>query len=235
MRLLLVEDNERMGPLLKLGLEESGFVVDWLPTAEQARDALQNTQYDLIILDLGLPDTDGLTLLKSIRRAGTMTPVLVATARGGLNDKIAGLDSGADDYIVKPFAVPELAARCRALLRRPGHSLPAVITFGNLSLDTGTRTFQADGNRLELSPREAAILEVLLRRAGQVVPKSSIETAIYNLDKDVSANAVEAAVSRLRKRQAAGQANVEIRTAHGIGYVLMTPTVASPEGPSNVG
>ena len=223
MRLLLVEDNERLGPLLKLGLEESGFVVDWFASAAQAEDALAFSAYDLIILDLGLPDTDGLSFLKSIRRAGSMTPVLVATARGGLNDKIAGLDSGADDYIVKPFAVPELAARCRALLRRPGHALPAQLSFGNLSFDSNTRIFHAGDNRLDPSPREAAVLEVLLRRAGQVVAKASIESAIYNLDEEVSTNAVEAAISRLRKRLAVGNATVQIHTSHGVGYSLIAP------------
>lgn len=221
MRLLLIEDNARLGSLIVEGLVREGFVVDWRETLEAAFEARELTTYDLILLDLGLPDGDGLDLVRRLRRARDTTPILIITARGGLGDRIAGLDVGADDYLVKPFEMAELAARCRALLRRPGACLGVVLQTGNVAMDTATRSLTVGGAPVVISPRELGLLEHLLRRAGQVVPKSSLEDQLYAMDAEVTPNALEVAVSRLRKRLAAAGADVVLRTAHGVGYALL--------------
>lgn len=149
-------------------------------------------------------------------------PILILTARGGLGDRIAGLDVGADDYLVKPFEMAELAARCRALLRRPGACLGVVLQAGNVALDTANRSLEIAGAPVAMSPRELALLEHLLRRAGQVVAKSLLEDQLYAMDAEVTPNALEVAVSRLRKRLTAAHADLTLRTAHGVGYALMT-------------
>lgn len=221
MRLLLIEDNVRLGSLIVEGLVRDGFVVDWRETLEAAFEARELTTYDLILLDLGLPDGDGLDLVKRLRRGRDTTPILILTARGGLGDRIAGLDVGADDYLVKPFEMAELAARCRALLRRPGACLGVVLQAGNVAMDTVTRSLTVGGAPVAISPRELGLLEHLLRRAGQVVPKSSLEDQLYSMDAEVTPNALEVAVSRLRKRLAAARADIILRTAHGVGYALI--------------
>ncbi|KAB7643873.1 response regulator transcription factor [Polymorphobacter fuscus] len=226
MRLLLVEDNARLAALVRDGLSAQGFVVDWAASLAGAEAALAGSTYDLLLLDLGLPDGDGLALLRSVRQRRDRTPILVLTARGGLDDRVCGLDAGADDYLVKPFQIPELAARCRALLRRPGAVLGTSLGCGNVALDTATRAVTVAGAPVDASPREVGVLEALLRRSGHVVAKAALENALYTLDADVTANALEAAVSRLRKRLAAGDADVTIRTVHGVGYALLAPAAA---------
>jgi two-component system OmpR family response regulator len=221
MRLLLVEDNARLSGLVIRALEAEGFAVDAADTLRAAEELLELVTYDLIIVDLGLPDGDGLTLIKAVRARSDSTPILIITARGGLDDRITGLDLGADDYLVKPFATEELAARCRALLRRPGGALGTILTAGNLSLDCNAREARVDSMRIDLPPRELSLLELLLRRAGQVVPRSNLENGLYSMGEDVSPNALEAAVSRLRRRLAAAGSDVALHTAHGIGYALM--------------
>ncbi|OYU15738.1 MAG: DNA-binding response regulator [Alphaproteobacteria bacterium PA4] len=223
MRLLLVEDNPRLAGLIRDGLRGQGFAVDGCTGLADAEAALQVNSYDLLLLDLGLPDGDGLALLRAIRRRRDTTPILVITARGGLDDRVSGLDAGADDYLVKPFQIPELAARCRALLRRPGAALGTVLIGGNVALDTAAREVLVAGCTVETPPREVDLLEHLLRRAGHVVAKASLENALYAMDAEVTPNALEAVVSRLRKRLAATAANVTIRTVHGVGYALFTP------------
>ncbi|MER2634929.1 MAG: response regulator transcription factor [Rhizobiaceae bacterium] len=223
MRLLLVEDNTRLATLIRDGLAGHGFAVDWFATMDGAHEALRAVDYQLVLLDLGLPDGDGLDLIRALRRERIATPILVITARGVLGDRVAGLDSGADDYLVKPFDLSELAARCRALLRRPGSTLGAVLGAGNVSLDVGAREVRVDERRVEMTPREVSVLEHLLRRAGQVVPKSALENSLYAMHAEVTPNALEAAVSRLRKRLAAAGADVRLHTAHGIGYALFAP------------
>lgn len=223
MRLLLVEDNGRLAALIREGLDRQGFVVDWCATLDGAEAAREVGDYDLVLLDLGLPDADGLDLVRAMRRARDMTPILVLTARGGLDDRVAGLDAGADDYLVKPFQIPELAARCRALLRRPGASLQTTLSAGNVALDPAERTVTVSGTAVDATPREIALLEHLLRRAGRVVSKPALENALYSMDAEVTANALEASVSRLRKRLAAAAADVQIRTVHGVGYALFAP------------
>ncbi len=221
MRLLLIEDNARLGALVVDGLGQDGFVVDWCETLEDGLEARGLAAYDLILLDLGLPDGDGLDLVRRLRRHRDSVPILILTARGGLGERIAGLDVGADDYLVKPFDIAELAARCRALLRRPGACLGVVLQAGNVALDTTNRSLQVAGAPVAMPPRELALLEHLLRRAGQVVAKTLLEDQLYALDAEVSPNALEVAVSRLRKRLAAANADLTLRTAHGVGYALM--------------
>lgn len=231
MRLLLIEDNARLGRLIVEGLAQDGFVVDWRETLEGGLEARGLAAYDLILLDLGLPDGEGLDLVKRLRRDRDAIPILILTARGGLGDRIAGLDVGADDYLVKPFNTAELAARCRALLRRPGACLGVVLQSGNVALDTANRSLEVAGVPVVIAPRELALLEHLLRRSGQVVAKSSLEDQLYAMDAEVTPNALEVAVSRLRKRLAAAGANVTLRTAHGVGYALIeTPSAVRTDG-----
>jgi DNA-binding response OmpR family regulator len=223
MRLLLVEDNTRLAALVRDGLAGQGFAVDWCGTVSGAETALQVTSYDLLLLDVGLPDGDGLELLRAIRRRRDTLPILLLTARGGLDDRVNGLDAGADDYLVKPIQVPELAARCRALLRRPGAALGTVLTCGNIALDTAERTIDVAGAVTDAPPREVDLLEQLLRRSGHVVAKGALENALYAMDAEVTPNALEAVVSRLRRRLVATGADVTIRTVHGVGYALLPP------------
>lgn len=223
MRLLLVEDNARLASLVREGLDRQGFAVDWYETVEGAELAMKLADYDLMLIDLGLPDGDGLDLVRNVRRRKSTTPMLVLTARGGLDDRVSGLDAGADDYLVKPFQIPELAARCRALLRRPGAALGAQLGVGNLVFDSATRSVSVAGRVVEATPREADLLEALLRRTGTVVAKPALENALYSMDAEVTPNALEASVSRLRKRLAAAGADVEVRTVHGVGYALVAP------------
>lgn len=223
MRLLLIEDNDRLGQAITRGLAGDGFAVDWARTLEEAFEARDLARYELILLDLGLPDGDGLDFVRGIRRKHDMTPVLILTARSELGDRVKGLDLGADDYLVKPFEVPELAARCRALLRRPGASLGVVLRAGNVELDTASRTLTAGGGRVEAQRREIALAEQLLRRVGQVVTKSRLESQLYSQDAEVTPNALEAVVSRLRRHLATAGADVAIRTVHGVGYALLAP------------
>lgn len=223
MRLLLVEDNARLASLIREGLDRQGFAVDWCESVDGAEHALKINDYNLMLLDLGLPDGEGLDLVRKLRREKLMLPILIMTARGGLDDRVLGLDAGADDYLIKPFQIPELAARCRALLRRPGASLGTTLIVGNISLDTAERAVMIGGHTIEATPREVSLLECLLRRAGHVVAKPALEGALYSMDAEVTPNALEACMSRLRKRLNAAAADVQIRTVHGVGYALFAP------------
>jgi DNA-binding response OmpR family regulator len=221
MRLLLAEDNARLSTLIAEGLSEEGFTVERFATLNEAEESAAVTRYDLLLIDLGMPDGDGVDFIRALRRKGDTTPVLVITARDGLGDRVGGLDSGADDYPVKPFEMPELAARCRALLRRPGSSLGTILNVENLAFDSVGREVRISGRVVVVPPRELDLLERLMRRSGHVVSKASLEDGLYALSSDVTPNAVEAAVSRLRRRLASAKANVVLHTAHGIGYMLM--------------
>ena len=232
MRLILIEDNDRLAESISHGLEGEGFVVDHFGTLATARCALDLAHYDLVLLDLGMPDGDGLDLMRALRRKGITTPVLVITARDALGDRVRGLDSGADDYLVKPFATAELAARCRALLRRPGGSLGTVLEAGNVTLDVATREVRVAGKLMETPPRETALLEALMRHSGRIVTKSAIDASLYALHAEVTPNAIDAALSRLRRRLTNASANVQVHTAHGIGYTLMPPS--EPSAPARV-
>ena len=220
MRLLLVEDNERFAVLLKRGLAAAGFVVDVLPTAEAAAAALRASRFDIVVLDLGLPDADGLDVLGEMRRHQDATPVLILTARGSLEDRVIGLQSGADDYLVKPFALEELIARLQALLRRPGNLLGVTLKLGNLALDTVARQVFVGDQPIFFSAREIAVLEQLLRRSGRVVAKNLLAENLYGLSQEVGSNAVEVYVHRLRKHLGEAGASIQIHTLRGVGYLI---------------
>jgi DNA-binding response OmpR family regulator len=220
MRLLLVEDNERFAALLKRGLAGAGFVVDVLPTAEDAVTALRTSRFEIVVLDLGLPDADGLEVLGEMRRRQDATPVLILTARGSVGDRVTGLQSGADDYLVKPFALEELVARLQALLRRPGNLLGIALKLGNVTLDTVARQVFVHDRPLFFSPREITVLEHLLRHSGRVVAKTLLGENLYGLSQEVVSNAVEVYVHRLRKHLAEVDASVQIHTLRGVGYLI---------------
>jgi len=220
MRLLVVEDNEPLAELLTKGLNAAGFSIDVVNTAGAARDALATTRYSAIVLDLGLPDEDGLSVLRELRAQRDATPVLVLTARGGVHDRVTGLRSGADDYLAKPFAFEELVARLEALLRRPGDLLGQRLALGNVAFDTEARQVFVNGEPQFFSAREVAVLEILMRRSGRVVTKKLVEDQLFGLSSDIGSNAIEVYIHRLRKQLAEAAANVQIHTIRGVGYLI---------------
>ena len=220
MRILLVEDHQRLAQSVVEGLAAFGFGVDLFMTGEEGLAASKSLSYDAVVLDLGLPDRDGLDLIQELRANASRTPIIVLTARDGIDDRVEGLDRGADDYLLKPFAMKELAARLRALLRRPGGPLGTTIDIGNMILDTTTRQLKVGGRTVAIPPRELEALELLMRRADQVVPKRLFEDSVYGLSDEVTPNTIEALISRLRRRLETIEANVSIHTFRGIGYLL---------------
>jgi len=220
MRLLVVEDEPELAALLRRALERGGFAVDLAPDLAQAEDHLALTRYDVVGLDLALPDGDGLALLRRLRGRGSALPVLVLTARDGPEDRVVGLDAGADDYLVKPFHMPELLARLRALLRRPNAALGVTLGLGNLVFDTTTRQARVDGVDIGLSVREAAMLELLLRRQSSVVSREALEQGLYSFDAQLGSNAMEVLVHRLRRRLTDTAATPCLHTVRGVGYLL---------------
>jgi len=219
MRLILVEDHFSLAETLAGGLRRAGFAVDAVSSVFEGREALACAEYDLAILDLGLPDGSGLELLSDLRQKGG-PPAILLTARGALGDRIEGLDEGADDYIVKPVEIPELVARCRAVLRRPGNRAVSILDAGDVALDTRLREATCRGVPLALGRREVGVLEALLRRRNRVLPRSVLLDQLYDRDAEVSPNAVDAAVSRLRRVLEDAGAQVEIRTVRGVGWML---------------
>lgn len=224
MRLLVIEDDETLGNALREFLGEQGYAVDWLADGEQAAGAISSQAYDLFVLDLNLPGRSGLDILRQLRAEGNTAPVLILTARDGLDDRVAGLDAGADDYVTKPFDLPELAARVRALSRRRSGQVQPVLEVGALSFDTVGREVRVNGERITLSVREVSVLEMLMARAGKVVTKRQIVNSLSAWDSDFSENAVEVYVYRLRKRFEG--TSVNIQTIRGFGYMLE----AEPQG-----
>ncbi len=220
MRILLIEDNLELARLLTESLAARGISADVVGTAADARIAIANIRYAALVLDLGLPDDDGMTVLKELRRAIDPTPVLILTARGSVDDRVAGLRNGADDYLVKPFAIEELIERINALLRRPGQLLGSSLNLANLTFDTDSRQVFVDGKAYAFSSRELSVLELLLRRQGRVVPKKNVEDQIFGMSSDVASNAVEVYVSRLRKQLVLSRARLEIHTVRGVGYLI---------------
>ena len=220
MRLLIIEDNQRLAEFVAKALRAEGFTLDVVQLADEAEAALATTRYDSIVLDLGLPDADGMELLKRLRSREDPTPVLILTARDGLADRVSGLNAGADDYLLKPFAMAELVARLKALMRRPGGVLGVRLQSGNLTFDTVGSIVEVEGRSVMLSRRELALLELLLRRAGRVVSKASIEESLYGFGEEVESNSVEAHVSRLRKKLTGAGARCEIHTVRGVGYFI---------------
>ena len=217
--LLIVDDDERIRDLLRKFLIRHGFLVSVARDAAHARRVLAGLDFDLIVLDVMMPGESGVDLTRSLREARN-TPILLLTARGEAADRIEGLEAGADDYLPKPFAMPELVARVRALMRRPGGALGLAITCGDLSFDTVGRETRVGGRLVALGRRETALLEVLLRRQGRVVPKDSAEAAVYGFDDAASANTLEVLVHRLRKRLEGAGSAVRIHTLRGLGYLL---------------
>jgi DNA-binding response OmpR family regulator len=226
MRLLIVEDNEKLAALMAKLLAENLYSVDTVATADEARAALEIVDYDLILLDLSLPDGDGSEILHSLRRRGQATRILVATARADVIQRIETLNDGADDYLVKPFALDELLARIKALLRRPRETNKAELVAGRLRLDTASLTLRVAGAVTPLPRRELVVLVTLLRNQGCLVPRRKLEDAVYSFDNEVTPNAIEAAVSRLRRRLEGLDAAVTIVAMRGLGYVLAESATA---------
>jgi two-component system, OmpR family, response regulator len=217
-RILLVEDDRALGLGVQHALEREGWRVDLLADGGQAMSEGLLGHHDLAILDLGLPRRDGLDVLRHWRSHGARMPVMLLTARDELNDRVQGLDAGADDYLVKPFDVPELLARLRALKRRAAGRLAETLSLGDLELDLTHRELRHRGERVSLSPRELALTELLMDKAGRVVPKDSIVARLSSWESDFSENSVEVYVHRLRKRFA--ELGVVIKTVRGFGYVM---------------
>jgi len=218
MRILLLEDDATLGHALREFLCEAGYAVDWLASGAQALSALTAQPYDLALLDLNLPDVSGLEILRALRSCGNTVPVLILTARDSVEERVAGLDAGADDYVVKPFALQELAARVRVFRRRSEGQPSSQIAAGPLLLDTVNRELRVHGERMPLSVRELSVLEMLMARAGHVVTKQQIVDALSANDVDFSANAVEVYIYRLRKHFEGTE--VGIQTVRGFGYLL---------------
>ncbi|MHC8508503.1 MAG: response regulator [Rhodospirillales bacterium] len=238
MRLLVIEDDAALLGEIRASLERQGYATDGFTSIDEAETALSLANYDALIIDLGLPDGDGLGLISAFRARGRQTPVLIMTGRNSVSDRVAGLDGGGDDYIAKPFAMEELSARIRALLRRPGQMRETRIKAGNVQLDTNTREVRINGELTAFSRREAAALDHLMRSAGNVVPKEMLESRLYGFDEEVTSNSVEVCVSRLRKRLKSVGAQVSIRTLRGIGYVLTAedaPEDAPGDAPKDSG
>jgi DNA-binding response OmpR family regulator len=220
MRLLYVEDNERLAQNTSASLQENGFIVDCVHCGEDAVHSARSYDYDAIILDLGLPDIEGLSVLKSIKAAKPEVPFIICTARDALEDRIKGLDAGSDDYIVKPFDAAELLARIRAVLRRPGGALGVTLMAGNITFDTSCRSVEIGGTPAHLSRRERDLLELFMRRKGRILSRDTIENALYGFDEPPTPNAIEVATHRLRRKLADMGASVAIHTLRGIGYFL---------------
>ncbi|HBD7135368.1 TPA: response regulator [Legionella pneumophila] len=215
MRLLLVEDDELLGDAVKAGLTQFGYVVDWLKDGEAARAALKSESFELIILDLGLPKLSGLSLLQNIRHDGNSTPVIILTARESIEDRVKGLDSGADDYLIKPFDLNELSARIRALVRRSQGRADSVLQYKNITLDPAAHSVFVDDVLVNVPRREFALLQKLLENSGQVLSREQLMQSIYGWEEDLDSNALEVHIHNLRKKL---NANF-IRTIRGVGYM----------------
>ena len=221
MRILLVEDHQAIREMIADHLRERGFAIDAFDRGERALAGARIAPVDAVVLDLGLPDMDGMQLLSALRALQPQVPAVIVTARDGMEERLLGLNSGADDYIVKPFNLLELEARLRAVLRRVGTRRETRYTLGEITFDTVSREATVLGKPLDLTRREAALLEELLRVPGQVITKDRLEDRLYALEDAGSTNALEAAVSRLRRKLAGAHATVSIETKWGIGYRLV--------------
>lgn len=214
MRLLLAEDDAMIGEAVRAGLRREGYTVDWIHDGLAAEVALATGTYDLLLLDLGLPGKDGVRVLRELRERGSALPVVVLTARDAVTDRVAGLDAGADDYLVKPFELQELAARVRAVLRRKGGRASAVIEHDGLCLDPASHEVRLDGNSVPVSPREFALLHALLERPGQILSRAQLEDRLYGWGEEVESNVVEVHIHALRRKLGADF----IRNVRGVGY-----------------
>lgn len=219
MRILLAEDDPQLGDGLAIGLRQHGHAVDWVRDGLAADAALQTQDYALLVLDLGLPRRDGMSVLKQLRERRQTLPVLVLTARDATRDKIAGLDSGADDYVVKPVDIDELSARIRALLRRGSTQTEPVIRHGDISLDPAAHRVEKAGQSVVLSALEFALLHVLLQNVGRVMTRAQLESAIYSWDDEPDSNVLEVHVHHVRRKLGSEL----IRTLRGVGYLIPKP------------
>ncbi len=222
MRILLVEDDPLLGDALRAGLGQAGFDVDWVRDGQAALAALTDGEHAAAVLDLGLPRLSGFDVLARVRSAGVRVPVLVLTARDAIDDRVRGLDAGADDYVVKPAELAEVAARLRALIRRSGGEPAPVLEVGGVVLDPAARTVLRRGERVELKPREFDVLHELMLNAGRVLSRESLESRLYAWGEEVGSNAIEVHVHHLRRKLAPEL----IRTVRGVGYVIPR----APEG-----
>jgi len=218
MRILIIEDDEVLADGLQASMAQAGYAVDWVNNGKDAVPLLQQEVFDLAILDLGLPKLDGFSVLKQLRAGHKSVPVLVLTARDTLEDRVKGLDLGADDYMTKPFNLPELEARVRALLRRGQSGYSSALVFGGLSFDTIGRRVTVHGEPLALSSRELGVLEILLTRAGRVVSKDQLLEHLYSFSEEASSNAIEVYIHRVRKK--IEPAGITIRAIRGLGYLM---------------
>ena len=216
MRILLVEDDALLGDALQVGLRSAGFVVDWVKDGVAADAALAAEEFAAVVLDLGLPRMSGLELLHRLRDAGNRTPVVILTARDAVEDRVRGLDLGADDYVAKPVSFAELAARLRAVTRRALGAASGILTIGNLSIDPAERKVTFRGELVELQAREYALLYAMASRAGRVLTRSQLEALLYEWDRGLDSNAIEVYVHHLRRKLSP----TLIRTVRGVGYVV---------------
>ena len=223
MRILLAEDDTLLGDGLRAGLRQAGFQVDWVRDGLAAERELRAQAYAAAVLDLGLPGMDGMDVLASVRRAGVTLPVLVLTARDAVPDRIKGLDTGADDYVVKPVDLDELAARLRALVRRAAGQPQELLQAGGLQLDPAARTVQRDGEPVLLSTREFDLLQALMLNAGRVLSREQLEQHLYSWGREVESNTVEVHIHHLRKKLGADC----IQTVRGVGYLLPRPAATT--------
>jgi DNA-binding response OmpR family regulator len=223
MRLLAIEDDPDLGQLLVLNLGNAGLAVDLAASLDDGAALMHVCSYDLILLDLRLPDGDGLDMLRRLRNVRVETPVIILSAADSVEDRIAGLHGGADDYVVKPFAVEELAARIGAVLRRPGRSLGLHLAAGNVAFNSVSREVRIAGRSVILARRELAALEAPMRAGGRVVTREALEETMYALEEDRQSNVLESSVSRLRRRLSAEAADIGIRVVRGVGYRIEAP------------
>ncbi len=219
MRLLLIEDDTMIGRAVRQGLSDAGFAVDWVMDGNAANRALANGVYDLALLDLGIPGQDGMAILKRLRSGGNSLPVLIVTARDAVADRIAGLNAGADDYVLKPFDLDELIARVRALLRRHAGGASPLLVCGALSLDPVRKEVSLGGEAVALSAREFAVLEALLQRPGAVLSREQLEESVYGWTEEIGSNAIEVHLHNLRRKIGADM----IRNVRGVGYKVVSP------------
>ncbi len=220
MRILVVEDEEKVASFIKKGLEQSSYTVDWAPSGEDALEHLATEEYHAVVLDIMLPGIDGLEVVRRLRSGGSSVPVLALTARGSLEDRVAGLDSGCDDYLPKPFAFDELLARVRALLRREGGPRAGTLEYAGLHVDPARRTVKREGKTIELTNREYALLEMLLRRPGQVFTRTALTEGVWGYSFDNTSNVLEVYMNFLRKKIDQDFEKKLLHTVRGVGYVL---------------
>jgi len=216
MRILLVEDDPQLGDGLSIGLRQAGFAVDWLRDGEAADHALLSENFDFVVLDLGLPGLTGMRVLQRTRQRGQSMPILILTARDATGDKVAGLDAGADDYLVKPIDLDELTARIRALTRRSAGRAAPLLQLGALALDPAAHRVSLHGADIELSTREFSLLQLLLENAGRVLTRSQLEQSLYGWRDEPDSNALEVHIHHLRKKLGSEW----IRTLRGVGYTI---------------